>query len=306
MSRILQLIEEQLGKGEIRSKGNYTFYCPFCNHYKKKLEIHPELGVWACWVCKSRGKTIKSLFIKLNVSESIHARLKQLTPEKVKFVKEINKADVITLPKDYKPLLRGNNTFFHNMALKYITEQRKCTVGDIYKHNIGYTETSNMLIFPNYDADGNLNYYTTRSYINGASLKFKNPVAPRNIIGFENQLNWQLPLLICESALNAITLRINATPQYGSTLTESIKRAIFDNDVNDIYMCLDPDAWKLSNEYVRYLINFNINVYNVKFPDGYDINKLGYENSWEIINNTRPINEGDVLGDQLKTILQKI
>lgn len=303
---INNLLSDALGQFEFKSKGNLAFSCPFCNHRKKKLEVHPELGVWACWVCGVRGKSIKSLFTKLQLKESFFIRLKEYKPD-VQIYEKPKQPTNVSLPIDFLPLFNTHNGFFSGMAYKYITEQRKCTQEDLIKYNIGYSPKSNMLIFPNYDKDGNLDYYTTRSFINGSETKFKNPInISRNVIGFEMQLNWELPLIICESALNAITIRINSTPIYGKLMSDKLKIAIFDNDVNDIYMCLDPDAVTKSMEYIRYLINFGINVYNVKLPANKDVNDIGYENIWDLILSSKKITESDVFTSQLNSILKKI
>ena len=36
---LLLLVESVLGKGQVTSKGNYAFKCPFCAHHKQKLEV---------------------------------------------------------------------------------------------------------------------------------------------------------------------------------------------------------------------------------------------------------------------------
>ena len=64
---LLVLVESVLGKGQITSKGNYAFKCPFCAHHKNKLEVSLRTtskreNFWHCWVCDAKGKTIRTLF----------------------------------------------------------------------------------------------------------------------------------------------------------------------------------------------------------------------------------------------------
>jgi hypothetical protein len=93
---LLVLLESVLGKGNSTSKGNYSFKCPFCTHHKPKLEINLYTTVkkenfWHCWVCNSRGKTIKSLFKAIRVSEDkfkdlnllITPTFKEILPEEI-------------------------------------------------------------------------------------------------------------------------------------------------------------------------------------------------------------------------------
>ena len=68
---LLNLLESVLGKSKPTSKGNHSFHCPFCNHHKPKLEINLQTNEkkenpWHCWVCNTKGKTIKTLFNKLH------------------------------------------------------------------------------------------------------------------------------------------------------------------------------------------------------------------------------------------------
>jgi len=67
---LLELLNDVLGSSKKTSKGNHAFSCPFCGHHKKKLEINlitDENGCnfWHCWVCDTKGGTIKSLFKNL-------------------------------------------------------------------------------------------------------------------------------------------------------------------------------------------------------------------------------------------------
>ena len=70
---LLVLLESVLGKGQNTSKGNVSFFCPFCHHHKRKLEIQLETNEksenpWHCWTCppenNTKGKTISSLLQK--------------------------------------------------------------------------------------------------------------------------------------------------------------------------------------------------------------------------------------------------
>ena len=39
---LLGLLQSVIGKGNVTSRGNYAFHCPFCKHRKPKLEIKKE------------------------------------------------------------------------------------------------------------------------------------------------------------------------------------------------------------------------------------------------------------------------
>ena len=71
-SILLGALEGVLGKSSKRARDNYAFSCPFCNHKKPKLEIKLNTdsngnNPWECWVCSTRGRTVKSLLYQLKL-----------------------------------------------------------------------------------------------------------------------------------------------------------------------------------------------------------------------------------------------
>ena len=83
-SILLHLLESVLGKGIPKSKGNVAFVCPFHTSNppgKKNFEIDLDTNEkgenpFHCWGCDARGKTIKSLFKKLEVAPDKNNELK--------------------------------------------------------------------------------------------------------------------------------------------------------------------------------------------------------------------------------------
>lgn len=293
---MLDILFELLGP-HVHKKGNNNAYrCPFCLHPKFKMEVNIELGHWHCWVCNSRGKSIYSLFKKMNAAPIYFEKIKPFFKKNILIQSDKDESvKPIILPNAFKPLYINDNSFFYNKAKNYFVSVRKLTELDILKYNIGYADEgsfSNRLIFPNYNSDNILNYYTSRSYVGANS--FLNIAMDRNIIGFENHINWKLPLGICESAINAITMRINFTPMYGKFMSNKLRLAILNNKVSEIYLCLDPDAIIQTLDYIEYLISLGIDIYFIKFPENKDCNDLGYETVWNIISNTPKTTESDL------------
>lgn len=295
---LIELISSVLGEYELKSKGNLAFTCPFCKHYKKKLEIHLDRQQWNCWVCGTKGRSIFSLFKRLNVSKVHFIRLNDISPRKYQQIKEDDDQPLpIKLPDEYVPLwISRPKNFYYNTCKKYLIN-RKITESDILKYRLGYCEGGRydgMVIIPNYNKQGKLTYFTNRSFLQGNSTKFINPPISRNVIGFELQLNWDEPLTIVESGLDAIVIRNNATPLYGKIISEQLKMAILENEVKHINICLDPDATKEAFKHSEYFISNGINVNYVELPPKNDPSTLGYEKTWELINNSIPLSSSDI------------
>ena len=187
---LVNLVNSVLGSGKRTARGNQAHNCPFCNHHKPKLEINytenkQGNNPWHCWACDKRGKTISSLFKQVKASPDKFTELKKL----VKTGSEVTDYTItksVTLPKEYKPLI-SNNDLIARHAKAYL-KSRNIGEDDIIKYNIGYCESgrySKMIIIPSYDANGNLNYFTGRSFEKEPYIKYRNPEASRDIIPFE-------------------------------------------------------------------------------------------------------------------------
>lgn len=304
---LLNTIQSVLGTSRPTSRGNHAFHCPQCNHQKLKLEINLDESSsnfqnYSCWVCGFRGKSIYSLFKKLNTNNQKIDELKLL----VSSSNFDNKptlttiSQILSLPKEYKSL---NSLSEHNIigkhALNYI-KKRGVTEYDILKYNIGYCEDGvykNRIIIPSYDDKGTLNYFTARSFDNNF-LKYKNPNSSRDIIPFELFINWDLPLILCEGPLDAITIKRNAIPLLGKTISPKLMKKIVSSSVKKIYIALDNDAFKQALNFCEQLMNEGKEVYLVELKDK-DPNTLGFENFTKLIQTTYSLTFSDLLEKKL-------
>ena len=83
---LLGSIENLLGKSHKRARANHAFHCPFCNHRKPKLEINMATNEkghnpWECWVCQTKGRTIRSLLKQLNTPKDQAALILKYLPK---------------------------------------------------------------------------------------------------------------------------------------------------------------------------------------------------------------------------------
>lgn len=304
---LIELLSSVLGEYDVKSKGNLAFACPFCKHYKKKLEIHPDRQQWNCWVCGTKGRSVFSLFKRLSVNKAYFIRLNEISPRTYQSTDDDDDHPVvIKLPDEYIPLwISKPKNFYYNTAINYLTG-RGITFADILKYRLGYCEGGmydGMVIIPNYDKTGKLTYFTNRSFLQSNRQKFINPPINRNVIGFELQLNWDEPVTIVESGLDAIVIRNNATPLYGKIISEQLKLAILENEVKIINICLDPDANKAAYKHCEYFLSNGVNINFVTMPMGHDPSTLGYEQTWKLINLAKPINESDIFTKKISTRL---
>ena len=278
---LLGSIENVLGKSHRRARDNYAFHCPFCNHRKPKLEISmitndEGKNFWECWVCKTRGQSIFSLLKQLKIPK-IEAQ------EILKYVKrgkkyEYTNTEIVELPKEYQPLYSASTTsIIANKVKKYLYE-RGLTDNDFIKYNIGYTTSGDYggrIIIPSYNESNQLNFFIARTY-DGSYFKYKNPEASKDVIFFENFINWQVPIILCEGVFDAIAIRRNAIPLLGKSISKTLYKKIITSKVQDIYVALDTDARDRALEIAEKFLNQGKRVFLVNLPDK-DPSEMGFQ-----------------------------
>ena len=241
------LIEKLLGRSNRLRNEEYAFYCTFCNHHKKKLQVNLKTQKWHCWICNTGGHNLIQLFKKLKATKEQFQELYDSGYSKTtKFVSEEDTTkEVVKLPSQYIPLWEKQNTPEYKRAMLYL-QNRGITIFDILKYSIGYCESglySNRIIIPSYDENAQLNYFVGRSFYD-TTMKYKNPFVSKDVIGFDLFINWSEPIILCEGVFDAITVKRNAIPLFGKTIPKKLERKIIEKNVQDIYIALDTDAIK--------------------------------------------------------------
>jgi len=303
---LINLVNSLLGAGKRTARGNQAYPCPFCNHHKPKLEINftenkKGNNPWHCWVCNKQGKTLNSLFKQVKATPTQFSELKKL----VKTGSEVQEVIVETsldLPKEMKSLI-DNNDIIARHARAYL-KSRNINIDDIIKYNINYCDNgryANMVIIPSYDAYGNLNYFTGRSFQKDPYVKYRNPEVSRDIIPFELFINWDSPLVLCEGPFDAIAIKRNAIPLLGKNIQQSLMKKIVSSTVKKIYLALDTDAMKQALKFAEYFMNQGKEIYLVDL-EGKDPSDLGFAHFTKLIQNTYPLSQYDLMERKLQMI----
>ena len=279
-----KLLDGYLGTSTPHKNGEMSYQCPFCNHYKKKLQVNLHTQKWHCWVCDAKGQTVSSLLRKSNAPYEYVKRAKELYGDNTRTSAPTNSRELVSLPEGYKPLYINQNTPSYRNALHYAITERKLTPIDILRYQVGYCEEgpyAGMIIIPSYNEQNQLNYYVGRSYYHKA-VTHKNPPVSKDIIGFENQINWKEPIILVEGAFDSIAVKRNAIPLFGKKIMTTLRSRILTEKVKKIYIALDDDAFADSVREVEYFLNNGIEVFLVRLP-GKDPSEIGYKGMIEVI-----------------------
>ena len=277
---LLGSIENILGKSHKRARANHAFHCPFCNHRKPKLEINMQTteegkNFWECWVCQTRGQSIRSLLKQLKTPQDQANEILKYLPKGTSI--EYKGLSIVELPKEYQSLYEASKeSVIANLVRKYLYE-RGLTDNDIIKYSIGYATTGDFggrVIIPSYSKSNQLNFFVARSY-DGSYFKYKNPEASKDIIFFENLINWDKPIILCEGVFDAMAIRRNAIPILGKSISDELYKKILKSSLTDIYVALDEDAQDVAMKIAEKFLNSGFRVFNIKMK-GKDPSEMGF------------------------------
>ncbi len=292
-----------LGDYKQFGNGEHYFQCPFCHNHKKKFAINTVKTVFHCWHCGAKGRSLITLFKRLDVSPSQLKELRALLPDEQirNYVEEETTTD-LHLPPGYKPLWVSSKNIHYLNALKYL-KNRGIAGYDIIRYQMGYAMDgpyANRIIVPSYDANNKLNYFIARSFYD-SGIKYKNPPVSKNVVMFENQINWKMPLVLCEGVFDAVAIRRNAIPILGKFVPKKLLKTMIKHQVKDVYVALDEDALTEAREIENSLSNYGMNVKLVNL-DKKDPSELGFKDTWECINQAERSTFKDYIGGRLQNI----
>jgi len=304
---VINVLDSALGVGTSMKGNEQAHHCPFCHHHKKKLQVNLDTQYWHCWVCDSKGRSIQSLLRKLNVDRnemgkiiSIYGEYKPTTNER-----EVEKV-VLKLPKEFKSLYQKPKSInpIYNQAIGYL-KRRGITMDEVLKYNIGYCEDGlygGRVIVPSYNEDGELNYFVARSFYEDEKMKYKNPPVSRDVIVFDNQINWNEPITLVEGVFDSFSVKRNVIPILGKFIPKTLKAKIFEKGVKEINILLDSDAVDDSTQHANFFIKNGIKVKNVIPNGGKDAGELGFEKVNELLKETEETGWDDLILTKLNNL----
>ena len=283
-----QLLESILGKSKSARGGEEAvFNCPSCTHHKKKLTLNLSTQKFQCWVCGYKGHRAFKLLKVVSASPKIYELLKEIdsqynfkrqTPTKIQ-------QDSLQLPRGVTPIM-SSSAILSKHALHYLN-QRGITSQDVVKYDLHYCEQGdlkNMVVIPSYDDKGFLNYYVGRSFDKNAYIKHKLASSTKDIIGFEMYINWDLPIILCEGAFDAMTIKRNAIPLFGKKISNNLMKKIIESKVEKIYLALDDYALKDAFKHAETFLSYGKKVYLIEMK-GKDPNELGFNAFTKLLHN---------------------
>lgn len=308
----LTILKDILGNYRRSGSCEFLFYCPKCNHHKKKLSVRLDKG-FHCWVCGYASPSIYRLvrkygsFLQRKEWEDIDGILdhsvKSLYDEL--FGEEEKEEEQITsLPKEFVSLVNKKQPFSAMFANNYL-KKRGITKQDILKWKIGYCYTGEYkerIIIPSFNKNGDVNFFVGRAF--GEDwMKYKIPELSKDIVFNELYVDWKNDLVIVEGVFDAIKAG-NSVPLLGSTLNEESKlfQEIIKHDT-PIYVALDADAEKKALRLIRELITYGVEIYKVDVSGYNDVGEMSHEEFKDRKNKALPMSQATLLEYEVRNII---
>ena len=263
----------------------YLFYCPKCNHHKKKLSVNLDKDKFKCWICDTAGSNLRLIkrygnFQQQRVWSEMIGVIDLSDYDKIfaEKVEEKTEEEVVELPKEFISLCNRDNSLTSLSARRYLKE-RGITKEDILMWKIGYCVSGDLagrVVIPSFNNHGRVNYYVGRTYDN-SFRKYMNPTVSKDIVFNELYVDWNSDVVIVEGIFDAIKAE-NAIPLLGSTVRESSKlfHTIVKNDPA-VYIALDPDAERKAEKLILELLDYDVEVYKINIPNGKDVGDMTKE-----------------------------
>ena len=304
--QVITILDEVLGVGTSMKNDEQAHYCPFCHHHKKKLQINLKTQYWHCWVCDAKGRKIQRLLKRLHVDSRKLKKIYEIYGDDyIVYSKDTEDEKVeLRLPNEFQSLLKkpkGKFNPLYKKALQY-AEERGITKDDIRRYNIGYCDSghyANRIIIPSYDSDNRLNYFIARSVFAEEKFKYKNPPVSKNVIIFENQINWNEPITLVEGVFDALAVKRNAIPILGKFVPKKLNDAIFKNEVKGINILLDEDAQQQALQYTMQFTNQGISTKNI-VPSDKDASDMGFSEVNSKLKESTKTDFSDIISQKLK------
>ena len=303
--KIITILDSALGVGSSLKGNEQAHHCPFCNHHKKKLQVNLDTQRWHCWVCDSKGRSIASLLRKLNVDLRDIGVVKDVYGDEPEYDAKEEYVAKLQLPKEFKQLYFYPKSInpAYNQALHYLNK-RGITKADIVKYNIGYCEDGlygGRVIIPSYDDNGDLNYFVARSFYEDEKMKYKNPPISRDVIVFENMINWNEPITLVEGVFDSFSVKRNVIPLLGKFLLSKLKNKIMEKGVKDVTIMLDSDAVEDSTKHTEWFQKNGIKVRNI-IPTDKDAGEMGFQKVNEMLKSAKETTWDDLVMAKLNNI----
>lgn len=199
----------------------------------------------------------------------------------------------VSLPKEFQPLNKLKGSLQESLFSYFESRGIPSTV--VLRSRAGYCTEGKLwgyIIFPIFDERGQVAWWQGRRFKN-RTPKFYNPPSQRKgeLLYCVNYPKRPKRLILVESIFNVLTLSGASSHStfvvglLGKTMTDEQKGKIIfcEKWLKELIVALDPDARREAVDIAEQFCNLFPATRIARFPDGQDVNSVGREEAWRII-----------------------
>lgn len=308
----IRFIESVFGSGRLSARGeNIAVHCPECKGVdkdKKKLSIRLDDDLNHCWVCGWSACNLLALLMKHANREDVEKYRRTFLPHANRKKDESSVDAIPMIPRGFKSLYChfDSNDPDIKSVLRYVIN-RGITKRDAAYFLLGVSddyEYRRRVIIPSYDANGRLNFVTTRAINDVVRPRYVNSKNSKSDIVFnELKIDWSKELVIVEGPFDLMKCPENSTCLLGSELNESyllFSRLLEHN--TPVILCLDNDARKKMRSIAQKMMSYDLHVKVCQLPEGSDPGSLSKDQMLDIIGRATTWSREASLIDRIRSI----
>ena len=313
----LEILTKCLGEYELLKDPQVRFFCPFCLHHKKKLEINLETTQFHCWVCNEGGaaKTLVRLYGSKELLNDWYERIegKKLVgdydlKEMLSLKKEVESiAKSVSLPLEARPLLNNIPSLTAKHAIKFLSE-RRVSYSSIRMYDMHYCEDGiyrDRIIIPSYDDEGKVNFFIGRAIFDNSDKYMNSEVNKNDIIFNELFITWERPVILTEGFFDALAVKHNAIPLLGSNLSESsllFKKLMHYKPQIILFFDNDQAGHDATKKIAKLLYDWNSDIWHVPWGNSHykDPGEMPQKEISLILKNIKRVTAGELMRKMLE------
>lgn len=265
--RKLQAVRRRLGepRQEARHKGEYGFLCPGapgtrgCSSApqgKVRLWVNPGQDRFHCWHCGFKGGSLAALMVPNSpeLREYLGSRpVGRARPS------EPERPRCTSLPEGFTPFaLDGSRR--EAPYLSYLFG-RGVTRRTVALYRMGYVDAGQLagrVVVPSFDSFGMVNFWSARSIYPNETLRYRLPLATKDVVSNEHMVDWTRPVYLVEGIFDEITIGPQAIALYGKFMPPTLALRLVERRPPMVHVCLDSDARDEAYELMGRLVGYDL------------------------------------------------
>ncbi len=128
-------------------------------------------------------------------------------------------------------------------------------------YRMGYVDSgflSGRVVVPSFDSLGSINFWSARSIDPDEHLRYRLPLATKDIVSNEHMVDWTRPVYIVEGIFDEVAIGPQAIALYGKTPLPLLMQRLVEHRPPIVHVCLDSDARVESRRLAQRLLGYDI------------------------------------------------